>query len=131
MQALKNYLAVRGDSLSERLFLNYQGEPISERGIRKLVVKYRKAAGISKKASLPYLTAYLCHLQSGEGRLTLSTPAVAGTRQPQHHPNLCAPGQAKRQKDHGADQFSMRQRYFRPYRYQFTRSPTSAYEGKA
>jgi integrase/recombinase XerC len=51
MQALKNYLAVRGDSFSERLFLNYQGEPISERGLRKLVVKYRKAAGISKKAS--------------------------------------------------------------------------------
>ena len=51
MQALKNYLAVRADSLSERVFLNYQGEPISERGIRKLVVKYRKAAGISKKAS--------------------------------------------------------------------------------
>jgi integrase/recombinase XerC len=51
MQALKNYLAVRGDSLSEQFFLNYQGEPISERGIRKLVVKYRKAAGISKKAS--------------------------------------------------------------------------------
>ena len=50
MQALKNYLAVRGDSLSERLFLNYKGEPISERGIRKLVVKYRKAAGITKKA---------------------------------------------------------------------------------
>ena len=30
---------------------NYQGEPISERGIRKLVVKYRKEAGITKKAS--------------------------------------------------------------------------------
>jgi integrase/recombinase XerC len=51
MQALKNYLAVRADSLPERLFLNYQGEPISERGIRKLVVKYRKAAGITKRAS--------------------------------------------------------------------------------
>ena len=51
MQALKNYLAVRGDSLSEQFFLNYQGEPISERGIRKLVVKYRNAAGIRKKAS--------------------------------------------------------------------------------
>ena len=51
MQALKNYLAVRpGESLGG-LFLNYQGEPISERGIRKLVVKYRKAAGITKKAS--------------------------------------------------------------------------------
>jgi site-specific recombinase XerD len=33
------------------VFLNYQGEPISERGIRKLVVKYRKEAGITKKAS--------------------------------------------------------------------------------
>jgi site-specific recombinase XerD len=51
MQALKNYLAVRGDNPSERLFLNCQGEPISERGIRKLVVKYRTAAGIHKNAS--------------------------------------------------------------------------------
>ena len=51
MQALKSYLSVRPDSLSERLFLNYKGEPISERGIRKLVVKYTKAAGITKKAS--------------------------------------------------------------------------------
>ena len=39
------------DSASDRIFLNYQGEPISERGIRKLVVKYRKEAGITKKAS--------------------------------------------------------------------------------
>src|ERR671933_266102 len=51
IHALKSYLAIRPDSLSTRVFLNYQGEPISERGIRKLVVKYRKAAGITKKAS--------------------------------------------------------------------------------
>jgi site-specific recombinase XerD len=51
LQALKSYLAVRPESYSERLFLNYKGEPISERGIRKLVVKYTKAAGITKKAS--------------------------------------------------------------------------------
>jgi site-specific recombinase XerD len=51
VHALKSYLAVRGESFSERVFLNYQGEPISERGIRKLVVKYRKEAGITKKAS--------------------------------------------------------------------------------
>jgi integrase/recombinase XerC len=51
LQALKSYLAVRPDSLSERLFLNYKGEPISERGIRKLVVKYTKAAGITKQVS--------------------------------------------------------------------------------
>jgi site-specific recombinase XerD len=51
IHALKSYLAVRPESFSERVFLNYQGEPISERGIRKLVVKYRKEAGITKKAS--------------------------------------------------------------------------------
>src|ERR687888_305310 len=51
IHALKSYLAIRPDSLSTRVFLNYQGEPISERGIRKLVVKYRQAAGITKKAS--------------------------------------------------------------------------------
>jgi integrase/recombinase XerC len=49
--ALKNYLGVRPESLSAVLFLNYKGEPISERGIRKLVVKYRKNAGITKRAS--------------------------------------------------------------------------------
>jgi integrase/recombinase XerC len=51
IHALKSYLGVRPDSDSDRVFLNYQGEPISERGIRKLVVKYRKEAGITKKAS--------------------------------------------------------------------------------
>lgn len=51
VQALKNYLAVRPNSLSNILFLNYLGEPISERGIRKLVVKYKEGAGITKKAS--------------------------------------------------------------------------------
>jgi site-specific recombinase XerD len=51
IHALKSYLAIRPASISTRVFLNYQGEPISERGIRKLVVKYRKEAGITKKAS--------------------------------------------------------------------------------
>jgi integrase/recombinase XerC len=51
IHALKSYLAVRVESFSNREFLNYHGEPISERGIRKLVVKYRKEAGITKKAS--------------------------------------------------------------------------------
>jgi site-specific recombinase XerD len=51
IQALKSYLAVRPETYSDRLFLNYKGEPISERGIRKLVVKYTKAAGITKKVS--------------------------------------------------------------------------------
>src|SRR5262249_46949658 len=49
VHALKSYLAVRGESFSKRVFLNYQGEPISERGLRKLVVKYRKEAGITNQ----------------------------------------------------------------------------------
>jgi integrase/recombinase XerC len=51
VQALRNYLAVRPQSLSDHVFLNYQASPISERGIRKLVVKYTKGAGITKRAS--------------------------------------------------------------------------------
>jgi site-specific recombinase XerD len=51
VQALKTYLAVRPQNLSDVLFLNYKGASMSERGIRKLVVKYRKNAGITKRAS--------------------------------------------------------------------------------
>ncbi len=52
VQALKSYLAIRPQSLTSNVFLNYKGEPISERGIRKLVVKYRQEAGITKKGSV-------------------------------------------------------------------------------
>lgn len=51
VQALKNYLAQRADSLSEAVFLNCTGEAISERGVRKVVAKYVRAAGISKRVS--------------------------------------------------------------------------------
>jgi site-specific recombinase XerC len=49
--ALKSYLGVRPDSDADRVFLNYQGEPISERGIRKLVVKYRVEACASGESA--------------------------------------------------------------------------------
>jgi len=51
LQALKGYLNTRPRALEERLFLNYRGEPLGERGVRKLVAKYLAAAGITKKAS--------------------------------------------------------------------------------
>ena len=68
VHALRSYLLVRGvASTSQRVFLNYQGEPISERGIRKLVVKYRKEAGITKKASCHTLrhTFATCKAEKG------------------------------------------------------------------
>src|SRR5687768_2641619 len=50
-QAIKNYLISRPAAGAEQLFLNYTNEPISDRGVRKLVAKYLHLAGIKKKAS--------------------------------------------------------------------------------
>src|ERR1041384_2236628 len=50
-QAIKNYLKDRPTSLSPVLFLNRYGEPLGDRGVRKVVAKYTKAAGIQKKIS--------------------------------------------------------------------------------
>jgi site-specific recombinase XerD len=47
-QALRNYLQSRPQSLSDTLFLNYQGEPISGRGVQKLLAKYVKLSDITK-----------------------------------------------------------------------------------
>jgi integrase/recombinase XerC len=51
LQAIRSYLAVRPASLSDELFLNYHGQPLSERGVRKMLAKYLKASGIMKKIS--------------------------------------------------------------------------------
>jgi site-specific recombinase XerD len=51
IQAIKSYLAVRPESLHDELFLNYQGVPLGERGVRKMLAKYLKASGITKKIS--------------------------------------------------------------------------------
>jgi site-specific recombinase XerD len=50
-KALRTYLDNRPDSLDDHLFLNRYGQPISERGVRKMVAKYLKAGDIRKKAS--------------------------------------------------------------------------------
>lgn len=50
VQALKQWLSVRLASAHEFLFVNRYGEPLGERGVKKLVTKYRVAAGITKKA---------------------------------------------------------------------------------
>src|SRR6516165_7532684 len=73
VHALKSYLAVRGESFSKKVFLNYQGEPISERGIRKLVVKYRKEGDCSKD------TGFIQHVHDGVRR-----GFVAGLRRGLH-----------------------------------------------
>jgi integrase-like protein len=51
LHALQSYLAVRPKSTDQHLFLNYQGKGLSIGGVRKLVEKYGKRAGITKKIS--------------------------------------------------------------------------------
>src|SRR5207237_3695172 len=51
VQALKTWLTVRPESQDRHLFLNYSGEGLSIRGVRKIVDKYLKKAGITKQIS--------------------------------------------------------------------------------
>src|SRR6266849_992877 len=51
VQALKSWLSLRPESQDRHLFLNYSGEGLSIRGVRKIVDKYLKKAGITKHIS--------------------------------------------------------------------------------
>jgi len=51
LHALQSYLAVRPKTSDQHLFLNYQGKGLSIGGVRKMVEKYVKRAGITKKIS--------------------------------------------------------------------------------
>ncbi len=51
IQAIKNWLAIRPPDSDDHLFLNHDGQRLGERGVRKLVAKYRVLAGITRKAS--------------------------------------------------------------------------------
>ncbi|MGZ3629200.1 MAG: tyrosine-type recombinase/integrase, partial [Ktedonobacteraceae bacterium] len=50
-QALKSYLAVRPQTRDQHLFINYRRVGLSIRGVRKVVEKYVKCSGITKKIS--------------------------------------------------------------------------------
>jgi integrase len=49
--AVRSWRAVRPPSSDDHLFLNRFGEPLGERSVRRVVVKYRGKAGITKRAS--------------------------------------------------------------------------------
>ncbi len=51
VKALKTYLKDRGDTPSPALFLNRYGEPIGDRGVRKLIDRLCKEAGLEKRIS--------------------------------------------------------------------------------
>jgi integrase/recombinase XerC len=67
VQALKSWLAVRPDSQDRHLFLNYSGEGLSIRGVRKIVDKYLKKAGITKQISCHGLRRTFGSAKAGKG----------------------------------------------------------------
>jgi site-specific recombinase XerD len=50
IQAVKNWLKARPEVSHDHLFTNRYDEPIGERGVKKLITRYRRLAGITKKA---------------------------------------------------------------------------------
>ncbi len=49
--ALKNYLKVRQHTLDQHFFLNYEGKGLTRFGAEKMIEKYRKLSGITKRFS--------------------------------------------------------------------------------
>ncbi len=67
VQALKSWLIVRPESQDQHLFLNYSGEGLSIRGVRKIVEKYLKKAGITKQISCHGLRRTFGSAKAGKG----------------------------------------------------------------
>src|SRR4051812_32728268 len=66
-RAIKSYLKVRPKVVYDHLFLNQYGEPISPRGIQKLVTKYTRAAGIKKKTGVHSLRHTFATIKAKQG----------------------------------------------------------------
>jgi integrase/recombinase XerC len=76
LQTLQSYLTVRPKTTDQHLFLNYQGKGLSIGGVRKMIEKYVKRAGITKKISCHGLH-YTCitnRATSGMLAFCLKTP---------------------------------------------------------
>src|SRR5215212_1579958 len=67
IRAVKSYLDIRPRVSDDHLFLNQYGEPISHRGIQKLVTKYTRAAGIKKKTGVHALRHTFATIKAKQG----------------------------------------------------------------
>src|SRR6266566_3674977 len=67
VQAVKSWLTVRPDSQDRHLFLNYSNDGLSIRGVRKIVDKYLKKAGITKRISCHGLRRTFGSAKAGKG----------------------------------------------------------------
>jgi site-specific recombinase XerD len=68
LHALQSYLAIRPMTTDQHLFLNYQGQGLSIGGVRKMVEKYARCAGIPKKITCHSLY-FACSIHSSVLRM--------------------------------------------------------------
>jgi site-specific recombinase XerD len=82
-QALKSYFKDRPASLSERVFLNYQGNGLSVQGIADIVEKYRKLAGITKQFSCHSLRHTCATYKASKGYSPADLQELLGHEKPE------------------------------------------------
>jgi integrase/recombinase XerC len=82
-QALKSYLKDRPASLSQHVFLNYQGSGLSVQGVADIVEKYRMLAGITKKFSCHSLRHTCATCKASKGYTPSDLQALLGHEKPE------------------------------------------------
>ena len=76
--AIQNYLRVRPSTSTDYLFLNRYGQPIGERGVKKLVTKYLRRAGITKRAGCHSLRHTSATIRAEQGMPLLDVQELLG-----------------------------------------------------
>jgi integrase/recombinase XerC len=82
-QALKSYLKDRAASADTHVFLNYQGNGLSVRGVMDIVEKYRLAAGITKKFSCHSLRHTCATFKASKGYTATELQDLLGHEKPE------------------------------------------------
>lgn len=82
-QALRSYLKERIQSADQHVFLNYQGNGLSVRGVMDIVEKYRQLAGITKKFSCHTLRHTCATYKAAKGYTPRDLQDLLGHEKPE------------------------------------------------
>lgn len=82
-QALRSYLSVRPRSADQHVFVNYKGTGLSVQGVRDIIDKYGKAAGITKKFSCHSLRHRCATYKASKGYTAVELQDLLGHEKPE------------------------------------------------
>ena len=82
-QALRAYLADRPRSLTQHVFLNYQGTHLSVQGVSDIVEKYRLLSGITKQFSYHSLRHTCATYKASKGYTATELQDLLGHEKPE------------------------------------------------